>query len=79
LIDLLRLAQFAKELEQLLYRFRFDPDPSVTHYGRQFLRLPLIPNTDSDSSLEGELNRVANEVEEDLSESLHVGFKCKGD
>ena len=75
LVDFLRLAQFSKELEQLLNRFGFDPDPSVAHYGRQHLRLPLIPNTDCDSSLECELDRVANEVEKYLSESLHVGFQ----
>lgn len=75
LVNFLRLAQFSKELEQLLNRFRFDPDPSVIHYGRQHLRLPLIPDTDCDPSLESELDRVANEVEKYLSESLYIGFQ----
>ena len=74
LVDLLRLVKFPKELEQLLNGFRLDPYASIANTCNQLLPLPLILEYYCDAPLKCELNRVANEVEEDLFEAFNISF-----
>lgn len=70
LVDLLRLIELAKELEQLLDGFWLNSDSCVLDASRE--PLPLISECDRDPSLKRELDCVADEIKEDLFKSLHV-------